>query len=66
MIMNEIKPFEILLIEDNPGDVFLMQISFKEGKAPIHLSVVRNGIEALDFLKKEGKYKKRRDYVPKQ
>jgi len=50
------RPVEILLVEDNPGDVRLMQETFKEGKLLNKLYVVENGVEAIAFLKREGKY----------
>ena len=50
------KPIEILLVEDNPGDVRLTQEALKEGKVSNNLCVVGDGIEALDFLRKQGKY----------
>ena len=50
------KPIEILLVEDNPGDVRLTQEAFKENKMLNHLSVVWDGEEALAFLRQEGEY----------
>ena len=50
------SPIEILLVEDNPGDVRLTQEVLKEGKVHNKLSIVENGVEALSFLKKEGRY----------
>ena len=50
------NPVEILLVEDNPGDVRLTREAFKEGKAANHLSVVGDGVEALAFLRREGEY----------
>ncbi|MGZ3580370.1 MAG: response regulator [Syntrophales bacterium] len=50
------RPVEILLVEDNPGDVRLTQEAFKEGKISNHLSVVGDGVEALAFLRREGRY----------
>jgi len=47
------RPVEILLVEDNPGDVRLTEEAFKEGKICNHLSVVRDGVEALAFLRRE-------------
>jgi CheY-like chemotaxis protein len=44
---------EILLVEDNPGDVRLMEEAFKEGSVTSHLNVVGNGEEALAFLRKQ-------------
>ncbi len=51
-----LKPIEILLVEDNPGDVRLTIEGFKEGKILNNLSVVSNGVEALAFLRREGEY----------
>ena len=53
---NEYKA-EILLVEDNPGDIRLVQESFEEGKLRNNLSVVTDGLEAVKFLKKQGKYR---------
>ena len=50
------KVVEILLVEDNPGDVRLTQEAFKEGKLINNLSVVGDGVEAMAFLRKEEKY----------
>lgn len=50
------RPVEVLLIEDNPGDVRLTMEAFKEGKIRNHLSVVSDGVEALAFLRREGPY----------
>ena len=50
------RPVEILLVEDNPGDVRLTMEALKEGKLSNELHVVEDGIEALAFLRKEGKY----------
>jgi CheY-like chemotaxis protein len=50
------RPVEVLLIEDNPGDVRLTMEAFKEGKICNHLSVVSDGVEALAFLRREGPY----------
>lgn len=50
------SPVEILLVEDNPGDVRLTIEGLKEGKVRNTLSVVEDGVEALAFLRKEGKH----------
>jgi chemotaxis family two-component system response regulator Rcp1 len=50
------KVAEILLVEDNPGDVRLTLEAFKEGKIINNLSVVKNGVEAMAFLRREGEY----------
>ena len=49
------KPFEILLVEDNLGDVRLVQEAFKETGLPHNLSVVGNGVQAMNFLRRETK-----------
>ncbi len=49
---------EILLVEDNPGDVRLTIEALEEGKMRINLCVVRDGEEAMTFLRCEGKYDK--------
>jgi CheY-like chemotaxis protein len=50
------RPVEILLVEDNPGDVRLTKEALKEGKLLNRLSVVGDGIEAMAFLRREGKF----------
>jgi chemotaxis family two-component system response regulator Rcp1 len=50
------KPIEILLVEDNPGDVRLTKEAFKESKILNNLSVVEDGKEAMAFLRQEGGY----------
>ncbi len=54
---NKFKAVEILLIEDNPGDVRLTIEALKESKIMNNMHVADDGIEALSFLKKEGIYK---------
>jgi CheY-like chemotaxis protein len=50
------KPIEILLVEDNPADVRLTQEALKEGKVRNILHVARDGIEAIEFLRRVGKH----------
>jgi len=50
------KPVEILLVENNPGDIRLTKEALKEGKVLNKLHVVMDGVEALAFLRREGKY----------
>jgi len=50
------RPIEILLVEDNPGDVRLTREALKEGKVLNNLHVVNDGVEAIAFLRREGKY----------
>jgi two-component system, chemotaxis family, response regulator Rcp1 len=46
----------ILLVEDNPGDVRLTREALKEGKISNDLNVVGDGVEALAYLRREGRY----------
>ncbi len=48
--------FEILLVEDNPSDVMLTQEAFEECDLAHRLSVVGDGEEALEFLRRTGRY----------
>jgi len=54
--MRKSRPVNILLIEDNPGDVRLAQEAFKEGGFNVKLDVVMDGMEALRFLRKTTPY----------
>jgi len=49
-------PITILLIEDNPGDVRLIQEAFKKARITNRIHSVLNGDDAMDFLRKEGKF----------
>jgi CheY-like chemotaxis protein len=49
-------PIEILLVEDNPGDVRLTREVFKDGRIRNTLNVVGDGVEALAYLRCEGAY----------
>lgn len=46
------RPVEILLVEDNPGDVRLTREALKKGHLWSRLAVVRDGMEALDYLRR--------------
>ncbi|MFB6233056.1 MAG: response regulator [Haloarculaceae archaeon] len=50
------KPVEILLAEDNPGDVVLTEKALEQGKLANNLHVTTDGVEALQFLRQEGEY----------
>jgi two-component system, chemotaxis family, response regulator Rcp1 len=47
---------EILLVEDNPGDVRLTQEALRDAKVRNRLHVVADGIEATSFLRRQGKH----------
>jgi chemotaxis family two-component system response regulator Rcp1 len=52
------KPVEVLLVEDNPGDIRLIKEAFKEGGFSSHLNITRDGEQALAFLRRQGAYSK--------
>jgi chemotaxis family two-component system response regulator Rcp1 len=51
-----IRPIEILLVEDNPGDIDLTREALGMGKLHNSLHVVQDGVAAMDYLRKAGKY----------
>ncbi len=54
MAIQSLAPINVLLIEDNPGDIRLIQESLKENKFFAELTVISNGEEAINYLKKNG------------
>lgn len=50
------RTIEILLVEDNPGDVRLTLEAFKEGTVLNHFTVMNDGVEALAYLRQQGRY----------
>ncbi|MFW9939078.1 MAG: response regulator [Candidatus Thorarchaeota archaeon] len=58
--MNEEKKgiFKILLVEDNPADIRLTEEAVRESKISSDLDIVKDGVEAINYLKKTGKYSK--------
>jgi chemotaxis family two-component system response regulator Rcp1 len=51
-----VRPVEILLVEDNPGDVRLTMEALKEAKVINNLTVLKDGEEALSYLRRQGSY----------
>ncbi|KJE21932.1 Response regulator receiver domain protein [Frankia torreyi] len=49
-------PVEVLLVEDDPGDVLMTREAFEDHKLRNHLNVVSDGVEALAYLRGEGEY----------
>ena len=49
-------PFEVLLVEDSPGDVRLTKEVFRDANRAVNLHVATDGVEAMDFLRREGKH----------
>jgi CheY-like chemotaxis protein len=54
--MTSVRPVEVLLVEDNPGDVRLTREALREGKVQNNLNVMPDGVEALRYLRREGPY----------
>lgn len=54
--MSQGKPLEILLVEDNPADVRLTREAFREGKIHYALNIAKDGVEALEFLRRQGRF----------
>ena len=52
------SPIEILLVEDNPGDERLTREALREGKVYHKLHWVKDGVQAMEFLKQRGQYAK--------
>ena len=51
------RPVEVLLVEDNPADVRLTQEALKDGRVMVNLTVAGDGVEAMEVLNRQGKYK---------
>ncbi len=49
-------PIDVLLVEDSPGDVRLTQEALRDANRAIHLHVAVDGIEAMNFLRREGQH----------
>jgi CheY-like chemotaxis protein len=56
MAAEAVRPVEILLIEDNPGDVELTREAFAESSMRSNIHVARDGETALAFLRRQGAY----------
>ena len=63
--MNDMKPVEILLVEDNAADAELALRAFKKGRLANNVEWLRDGSEALDYLYCEGQYAGRSNGNPK-
>lgn len=50
------QPIEILLVEDDPGDVLMTQEAFTDYKIANRLNVVTNGEDAIAYLRKQGRF----------
>jgi two-component system, chemotaxis family, response regulator Rcp1 len=52
----EVRPVEILLVEDSPSDTELTVEALKEAKVRNHLTVVEDGVQAMEFLRRQGRF----------
>jgi len=50
------RDIDVLLVEDDPGDVLMTREAFADNKVTNRLSVVSDGVSALEYLRKEGEY----------
>jgi CheY-like chemotaxis protein len=60
LLIREGRPAEILLVEDNRGDVLLASRAFRDGQIENHLNVANSAEDALRMLRREGEYAARR------
>lgn len=56
MAKRQSRPVEVLLVEDNPGDVRLTQEALKDGRVMVNLTVAMDGVEAMQILNKHAPY----------
>jgi CheY-like chemotaxis protein len=56
VIRQELATIDVLLVEDDPGDVAITREAFEENKVQNRLHVVNDGVAAMAFLRREGKY----------
>lgn len=56
MLAEAVRPIEVLLVEDDEGDVLMTREALDEGKVINNLSVVGDGVEALEYLRRTGPY----------
>lgn len=56
MLGDDVRPIEVLLVEDDEGDVLITREALAEGKVLNRLNVASDGVEALAYLRREGRY----------
>ncbi len=54
--MTDVQPIEVLLVEDDPGDVLMTREAFQDYKVANNLTVLTNGEDAIAYLRKQGQY----------
>ena len=52
----EVRPIEILLVEDSPSDAEFTVEALKEAKVRNHLNLAEDGVQAMEFLRRQGRY----------
>ncbi len=57
IVLEGIMPIDILIVDDNRADIRLVQEVLKKGKMMVNLNYVLDGMEAMDYLRKNDKYK---------
>jgi chemotaxis family two-component system response regulator Rcp1 len=56
LMIDKETAMNVLLVEDNPGDVRLTREALKDAKMHLNLHVASDGMEAMEFLRREGRY----------
>ena len=51
-----LKPIDVLLVEDDPGDTLMIKEAFEDNKVQNNLVCVQDGVEAMQYLRREGQY----------
>ncbi len=54
--MSEHVPIKILLVEDNEGDAILTKLAFEKANIPVHVTIVIDGVEAMEYLRGKGEF----------
>lgn len=55
-MITTLRPCDVLLVEDNPSDVYLTQVAFRRSRSESQIHVVEDGIQAMAFLRRELPY----------
>ncbi|GAB2684992.1 response regulator [Thalassiella azotivora] len=55
-MLEETRAIDVLLVEDDPGDVLMTKEAFEDNKVSNNLFVVEDGVAAMEFLRKEGRF----------
>ena len=55
-MVTRVKPSDVLLVEDNPSDVYLTQVAFQRRSSESQIHVVEDGVQAMAFLRREIPY----------